>query len=229
MKIKDIMTREVVTVGQEVPLKQVAGLLIEKRISGMPVVGADGQVLGVVSETDIVRRGCGNGNGSEGGLLAHLFRRHREVEAKLHVRTAGDAMTSPAVAVRPDTSVAEAASLLVEREINRLVVLDDGALLGEATEGRLVGIVTRADFVRAFARSDREIAAEIEDIVFHQYWIPASQITLDVDQGEVTLGGEVDLRGTAEMLADAVARVPGVLSVRSDLHWRAEDERLSRA
>jgi CBS domain-containing protein len=227
MRVEDVMTTEVLTVTPETPLKEVAELLIERGISGLPVVDAEGRVLGVVSESDILYKER-EPESSRGGLLRHLFLRgHAEFEAKLAARTAGEAMTSPAITARPAMSVSEAATLMLERGIDRLVVVD-GRLFGdEGADAQLVGIVTRGDFVRAFARPDEEIASEITDVIERQYEVLPQQVSVTVIRGEVALEGEVDFKSTAESLTEAVARVPGVVSLDANLSWRLEEARVT--
>src|SRR3954451_24247248 len=144
MIVSQLMTTNVLTVTPETSLKEVATILSERRISGLPVV-ADGIVVGVVSEADILLRERGAPE-VQHGVLARL-RLRRADDARLHATTAGEAMTSPALTVGPRKRVHEAARLMTDRRINRLPVVAGGAL---------VGIVTRADLVRAFTRSDEQ-------------------------------------------------------------------------
>lgn len=122
-------------------------------------------------------------------------------------------MSAPAVTIAPDRGVHEAASLMIDESVNRLPVVDDGAL---------VGIVTRADVVRAFTRTDAEIAEEILGEIFERtLWVEPGRITMEVVDGAVVLEGEVESEADAELLPVLVARVPGVVSVRASLHARA--------
>jgi CBS domain-containing protein len=104
---------------------------------------------------------------------------------------------------------------MLERRVNRLPVL-----AGE----RLVGIVTRADLVRAFKRPDEEIAREIvDDAIGESLWVSRDDVTVDVKDGEVTLRGEVQARTDAQLLVRFVSMVPGVVGVSSELTWRTDD------
>jgi CBS domain-containing protein len=89
---------------------------------------------------------------------------------------------------------------------------------------RLVGIVTRADLVRAFARSDREIVGEIRDLVALQQelWRDENAVEVTIDAGDVRLAGQVLNGDEAEVLSTMVRTVPGVVTVRSELTWREE-------
>ena len=171
------MTRAVVTVGPETPLREVARILSERRISGLPVVDGAGALVGVVSGRDLLTRRDG-------------------------ARTAGEAMSSPAICIGAERPVWEAAQLMSARRVQRLPV--------RGRDGRLAGIVTRADLVRAFVRSDAEVAADLN-------------LGLDVDvevvRGEVTLRGVVAGRGAARDAERSAARVPGVVAVDSKLMW----------
>ncbi len=214
MKVSDLMKREVTTVAPETSLRDVAMILGERNISGVPVVDA-GAVVGVVSEADILMKER-TPPGQPEGLLARLLApRDEEADAKLAARTAGEAMTSPAVTVEPGLSVAKAAALMVERGVNRLPVVDGGTL---------VGIVTRADLVRAFTRDDLAIRREVEeDVITRQFWLPPGNVFVHVEHGEVTLGGTVERRSIAALLVGVVERVPGVVSVTSTVTWQEDD------
>jgi CBS domain-containing protein len=208
MKVGQLMTKDVITVAPDTPLRKVAELLATKGISGVPVVAGD-ELLGVVSEADIVTKEQG------APLLPKRRFRHRGgTNDRLAARTAADAMTSPAVTIEDYRSISGAAQLMGEHGVNRLPVVHNG---------RLVGILTRADLVRAFARPDTEIAAEIrDDVVERAFWQANDRIRITVADGEVVLRGVVDSKTTAEGIPPAVTRVPGVVSVRSELEWPAE-------
>jgi CBS domain-containing protein len=213
--VEDVMRRDVVTVSPRAPLKDVARLLVEHGISGLPVVNAKLRVLGVVSEGDIVFKERGVAQ-PDGHAYNWLFGPDERAALKREARTAVEAMTTPAVTIEPQRSVAEAARLMVERSVNRLPVVSGG---------KLVGIVTRADLVRAFARSDEEIEREIrDDVLLHTLWIHPRYVRIAVADGEVVLDGQVDTRTDAELVAAYVARVPGVVAVDdSRLGWRHDD------
>ncbi len=216
MKVSDVMTTAVVTVGSETPLRDVAALLTERRISGLPVVD-DGRVVGVVSEGDILAKERGR-VAERRGLFGVLLDDRATAELKLEARTAGTAMTSPALTIAPNRPVAEAAGTMVDEGVNRLPVVD--------AEGTLLGIVTRADLVRAFVRTDDELAEDIrEGVLLKALWITPGNVNVVVNEGVVTLSGEVENRATAEMLPDFVQRVPGVVAVRSDVTWEDENGR----
>lgn len=210
MIVKDLMSRDVVSVTPLTSLKHVAQLLTAHRISGMPVLGDAGEVVGVVSEADILVAEQGESPSRRwlGPLLGAADTRG--------ARTVADAMTAPAITIGEHSDVTEAARRMTEDHVNRLPVLD--------WSGALVGIVTRADLVRAFARADAVLEEEIrKDIVARVFWMDETAVDVRVERGEVELEGHVEQRFDAELLARLVRRVPGVVAVRSSLTWQYDE------
>ncbi len=212
MKVCDLMTSKVVTVTPTTSLRDAAVLLTEKGISGMPIVNDANEVLGVLSEADIVVKA--GGEVARNRLLGWLLEADFGLEDKIRAETVGDAMTAPPVTISPKRPVHEAARLMVSENVNRLPVVE---------KGKLVGIVTRADIVRAFTRSDAELADEIRgDILRRTFWLEPASVAVDVVDGHVTLRGEVETEADQELLPRFVARVPGVISVNADLSCRSK-------
>jgi CBS domain-containing protein len=211
VQIELLMTRDVVTLPPDASLKQAAATLSEHQISGAPVCDADGRVIGVLSEADILRKEQGISPELRGWKrrLARVF--DHEVD-KVEARVVGEAMTSPALTVRPFEPVARAARLMVEHRINRLPVVADG---------RLVGIVTRADLVRAFHRGDDEIADQIRDeVLVRALWLAPEALDVDVRDGVVSIGGTVDTESDARVVQHLVRGIPGVVDVTAELYAR---------
>jgi CBS domain-containing protein len=206
VRVLDLMSRPALTVGRETPLREVASFLSDHHISGAPVVDDDGRLLGVVSESDIVEKE--RGLDEDAGLLHRLgarFRASHADPAAAAATTAGEAMTSPPITTQPTTSDYGAVWLMSEYDIDRLPVLD---------RGELVGVITRADLTREFARADTRIAADIRSSVLEALALP--EVAVIVREGRVRLDGVVDRRSDRQCLAHAVSQVPGVVSV--DLH-----------
>lgn len=206
MRIEELMTREVVSATPETPLKVAARELAARRISGMPVVDADGVVLGVLSEADILAKEV-DGTSHAGVLMRFL--EGPPADDRWEARTVGEAMTAPAITVRPAQPVTAAASLLLAEGINRLPVVDDA--------GRLVGLVTRADLVRAFARDDEAVRDEILAVVRDVLWLDPGDLSVTVSDGIVTLGGTLANDSDVRDVTTFVRRVPGVVEVVSQL------------
>jgi CBS domain-containing protein len=215
MKVREVMTTDVLTIGPEAELRDVARLFVEHGISGVPVCGARREILGVISEGDILFKEQGPA-GEGQSILSRLDGSASKAADKAAAIKVGDAMSAPVISVSPHCSVAEAARLMSEHAINRLPVVK-----GE----ELVGIVTRTDLVRAFVRSDEEIRREIrEDVLRDILWleVPAA-IRVDVDRGVVRLNGHMETSSDASMLVRLVGCVPGVVSVIADLTWTTND------
>jgi CBS domain-containing protein len=215
MKVHEIMTTDVLTIGPEAPLKDVARILVERRISGMPVCDIERHVLGVVSEADILFKE--RGRPSEGSALVGwmLGGDVTPDAAKSAARTVDEAMTAPAITISPFRFVDEAARLMTEHGVNRLPVVRDG---------ELVGIVTRTDLVRAFTRGDAEIRDEIvHELLERTLWLDPAAVEVEVEDGAVLLTGELRTRSDAALLERLVTRVPGVVQVDAKLHWRVDD------
>jgi len=203
LRVRDLMSSPVLTVSPETPLRDVARSLSESRISGAPVVSDEGRVLGVISESDIVEkeRGCD-------GPLAwwRPDPRARRRKALAGSVTATDAMQSPAVVVDAAASDYHAAWLMSEHDVNRLPVLE---------HGKLVGVVSRADLTREFARPDASIARDVQSQVIEPLLV--LDVAVEVREGHVTLRGVVERDCDRECLPHAVSQVPGVVSVESEV------------
>jgi CBS domain-containing protein len=214
MKVDDVMTREVVAVAPGASLKEAAHLLVAHRISGLPVVDRDGRVIGVVSERDLLFKERGE-LGADEALPEPLAAVAAANRRKLEAHVVGEVMTTPAWTIEPQRTVAAAAKLLLDADVHRLPVV---------AGGRLVGVVSRADLVRAFTRSDAEIAREIrEDVLVRTMRIDEGCVAVEVADGEVTLTGTVETHADAAVLPTLVAKVPGVVDVRARLHWSDVD------
>lgn len=214
---RDIMTAEIATVGPETPVADLAALLAARGISGAPVVGADGALLGMVTESDLLRRVAAERDRPPGwlaGLLGdstELARRY----ARSHGQTAGDLMTREVEGVGPDTPAAEIARIFERRDIRRVPVVEGG---------RLLGIVSRADLLRAIlappaaeGRSDGAIRDELNRRLREQPWVDRNFLHAAVTGGVVTLSGfarNEEKRRALKVLAETV---PGVREVRLDL------------
>jgi CBS domain-containing protein len=207
MKVRDVMTESVYTVAADTPLKVVATRMLEYGISGMPVVD-DGRLVGVVSETDILfKERVAPGRKGLVDWIVHYA--DDPPLAKLDARTAAEAMTTPAVTIGPERSVSDAAALMLDLRIDRLPVVDGG---------ELIGIVTRADLVRAFTRPDDEIERDIrEEGLLRRYWLDRSEVDVTVMDGNVVLAGEMHSPELADSLVAFAERTPGVVSVESRL------------
>jgi CBS-domain-containing membrane protein len=190
--VRDIMTTSVVTVRPDTPYQVVAAMLREHRVSGFPVTGDDGTVVGVVTETD---------------LLALAAGQHQRGHRVAGLACAGDLMSCPAVTVGPDDPVRTAARLMHKQRLQRLPVVDRG--------GRLAGIVSRSDVLSVFRRSDEEIRREVtRDVIADGFFTDPARFTVTVHNGIVTLEGAPGSAVLGAGIARQVEHLEGVVAVR---------------
>lgn len=220
MKVRDVMRREVVTVRPETPLKEVARTLVNHAISGVPVVDADGAVLGVISEHDLIVKESGPEvlrRRPFAWLLGETHETNAEL-ARIGATLASDAMSLPPITIGPDRPLAEAAAVMVERRVNRLPVVEDG---------RLVGIITRADLVRAFARPDAELRRVITDeVLVRAMWLDPQSLSVEVQEGVVRVAGTLERRSDRDVLEALIRSVEGVVDVDLVIDWQIDDSRI---
>jgi CBS domain-containing protein len=215
--VREVMTGSVVSVTPDMSIKDVARLLVDRRISGLPVVDADGVVVGVVTEGDLLVKEQDT-TSIHRRPLARIFGESRETRAmlaKAEARTAGEAMSAPAITITADAPIHEAASVMIDRKVNRLPVVDNGKLLG---------IVARADVVRTLARSDADLAEDVRrEALWKGLWIDPSTFTVEVTEGVAKIKGSVQRRSTAAIVERMVRAVPGIVDVNADISWLIDD------
>lgn len=222
MKVRDVMTPGPITVSPDTRLRELAHLLTEHHISGVPVVDGAGHCVGVVSEGDLLVKQLSRPLSRRLPLEWILGERHDAGELRRRAATtAAEAMTSPAITITADRPIREAAALMVDRAINRLPVV---------ANGRVVGIITRSDMVRAYLRLDEEILHLVrDDVIRHTLWLDPDSFEFAVGEGVVRIGGTVDRRSTARILEKLIALVEGVVEVQSRLEWELDDSTLEPA
>jgi CBS domain-containing protein len=214
MLVEKLMTRQVAAVMPEASLKGAAAVLAQGHVSGLPVIDGNRVVVGVLSESDIVYRETGGSDSAH--FVQSLTLPKDQPDRKAQATTVRDAMSSPAITIESRHPIDRAARIMVNKRVRRLPVVD--------AEGHLVGIVTKADLVRAFIRSDDELAREIrEDVLERRLWLKPEAIDVHVHDGEVELSGQVETRADAQLIPGFVEQIPGVMHVLSKLSWR-EDE-----
>lgn len=139
MRVQDVMTKGVISITKYEPIMQVADILTEKNISGLPVVDKDRRVLGIITQADILSMIGVSREHTFKDLLKHML--GEPLPLRKMGDTVGDIMTSPALTIKPSANIAEAVKIMDERKIRRLTVVDE--------KGVLIGIVTRADILKA--------------------------------------------------------------------------------
>lgn len=205
--IRDVMSSGVWSVREDTPVKDVARILAGRQVSAVPVVGDDQQVIGIVSEADLLRR-----------RLGVPGRRPWRPWRTARPRQARDLMRAPAITVEVNAPLAEGVRLMLRRGVTRLPVVD--------RYGKLAGIVSRSDLVRLFARPDEDLRAEIATEVLAgdlAAVVSPGDVTVGVLDGVVTLSGRVERRTLVPILVSLARRVPGVVEVVDRLDYTVDD------
>jgi CBS domain-containing protein len=219
MKVRDIMTSPAITVTPATPFTGIVATLLDHDISGVPVVDDRRQLVGVVSEADLIDRQVHGYRRRALSVLAdHLHGRDTLWIRKVGGLTAGELMTRDPDAVGPDDDLASAARRMLEGGHKRLAVVADGAV---------VGVVSRHDLLRPFARSDADIRADLLRLLADPFRIDEDHaIRPSVAAGVVTLDGTVRRRSEIAIVETEVASIPGVVAVDNRLR-AAERESLT--
>lgn len=204
--VSDVMTHTVAAVGRRAPFKEIVQLMQDWQVSALPVIEGEGRVVGVVSEADLLPK---EELRDEPGA-AYLQLRQPVDVAKAAAATAGDLMSSPALTVRANATLAEAARIMARGAVKRLPVVDE--------TGLLEGVVSRADLLKVFLRDDEDIAEEVRrEIVSYLFPPPASAIQVEVHDGVATLTGRIRDTALVPVAARLVRAVEGVVDVQFDL------------
>jgi CBS-domain-containing membrane protein len=211
-RVKDVMTTDVVSVRESAEYKDIVSVLRELHVSAFPVLDEADRLVGVVSEADLLLKEVGQD--VLGGYLISSGRRGEQ--AKAAGVTAAELMTTPAVTIGPDDSLADAARLMHDRHVKRLPVVDQA--------GRLVGIVSRVDLLSVFDRPDSQIrAAVLQDIIAGDFALDPDTFDVQVTSGIVTISGQVATQAVARHLLGALRHAEGVVGVRSRLRLPPPD------
>lgn len=215
MKVRDLMTTHVITVGRKASLKEAARRMIEAGVSGLLVTDEEGVLQGVITEADFVKSESGRRAAKRARLLRWLG---QDNEVPSTERLVEDVMTADVITLSPEADHAEAARLMQKAGIKRIPVVDGG---------RLCGIISRSDILRAFARSDNEIIKEIrEHVIGDVLWIDPRKVEVRSVEGNVELHGRLETKSDAVLLEDLTKRLDGVVSVDSDLTWEIDNSKL---
>jgi len=214
--VADVMTARVHVASPLTPFKLLVRLIEENRISAVPIVDTRGVPVGVVSESDLLLKEWRGELEADTGPL-HGWKNRLE-RAKAGAVLAQDLMTSPAITVPATALITDAARLMHERNVRRLVVVDQ--------RGRIAGIVSRSDLLQVFLRTDEDLREEVVERI-----IPAilptdgDNVLVEVRSNVITLSGEVDRRSDSEILTRMSREVDGVVDVVNLLRFRWDDLR----
>jgi len=201
-KVRDVMTTEVLTVDYDTPPAEVVETMTRHDVSALAVADAYDSVLGIITRTDVL-------NAIEVRPPDRQPRgrwRRPAVTPALTATSAGQMMSAPAMTVAPDATLAQAGRLMRERGVNRLLVT--------GADRRLLGVVTAADLLKVYERSDEEIRADIRQVLAT---LPTQDLAFGVHDGVATMAGTVTDSRTATLLERLIRDVPGVTTVHSEI------------
>jgi len=211
--VADVMTKDVVVVGPDEDFKDCAKLLRVHNISALPVVDAGRKLIGIVSESDLLARE------RERDVPKPAFGVRGNSDLAAGGRTAGEVMTSPAISIRATASVPEAARLIHREAVKRLPVID--------AQGLVIGIVSRADLLKTFTRSDESIHRDIsENILKQALFLDPHVVQVVVTNGHVRLIGQLESKSLCGILEQMVRRVEGTVGLTSELTYKLDDSHL---
>ncbi|MFF7047194.1 CBS domain-containing protein [Streptomyces griseorubiginosus] len=204
--VSDVMSETVAAIGREAAFKEIVRMMQDWKVSALPVLEGEGRVVGVVSEADLLPKE--EFRDSDPDRYTQL-RRLSDL-AKAGAATAEELMTSPALTVQADATLAQAARTMARAKVKRLPVVDE--------LGMLQGIVSRADLLKVFLRDDEEIAEEVRrEVVSYLFPTPASSARVVVRDGVVTLSGRIRDTSLVPVAARLIRAVEGVVNVEFDL------------
>jgi CBS domain-containing protein len=220
MRAIDVMVREVVTVRPDTDVADAVKLLAAHDVSALPVVDGEGNLLGILSEADLIHR-------AEIGTEKHRpwwleavtgASRLAEEFAKSHGKKVGEIMTSGAISVSEDTPLSEIAALFEQKQIKRVPVVKDG---------KLIGIVSRSNLVQALAtvvgrmdqhdETDRQIRLELQSRLQQQSWTDFGSRNITVSDRVIHLWGLVGSEAERKALLALAENVPGVARVSDEM------------
>jgi len=220
MKASELMTRNVVTVRQTATVGEAVRLMLQRGISGLPVIDAAGALVGIVTEGDFLRRSEMGTERRRPRWLGFLLGTGRLAEeyTHTHAREVSEVMTTDVRAIAEDTPVAEIVSLMEKHRIKRLPVLRDGAIVGIVSRANLLrALATFADQIPATSESDLDIRSYLLDEIAKQPWAPRATVNVSVHRGLVHLAGMTFDDRERQALRVLAENAPGVKGVREDL------------
>jgi CBS-domain-containing membrane protein len=213
MKVRDVMTRDVVSVTTNATYKELAQRLVRHGVSGVPVIDDEGTLVGIVTEADLIAKEAFGADRSRAGARAAdmLSVREHPWATKAQGLTAADLMTTHVAVCRPDDETRAVARRMLNLGVKRMPVVD----------GELVGIVSRRDLLATFDRTDNATTADVLRIIRENPDMPAQcHLRASVDQGVVTLHGDVRYPWDMPVIVALFRHVPGVVAVTNRMRPR---------
>ena len=216
MRVLDLMSAELIRVPPETTLRDAARLMVEAKISGLPVTDDEGSLVGLVTESDFLRKEVDRGEVMDSGLLGILFTKR---DSLADAETVGEVMATDLFTISPDATLVEAARSMTTHGIKRLPVVD--------RDGKLIGVIARSDIVAAFTRPDELIEDELkEDVLRRLLFLDPDLVKIEVSGGVVRISGELPTRSDARLLEAMVQRTDGVIRAELELTWKVDDTKV---
>lgn len=197
MDVRDLMSTDVVAVGPGTSIRDAARLMYRYRVSGLPVVDHEDHVLGIITEGDFLQMEI------------------ERIESGSNPEEVRAVMSKSVKTIPPDMDVMGAARFMHDQNVKRLIVAEDG---------KMVGIVSRFDIVAAFTRPDDLIEDEIrEDLLRRVLFVDPETVEVSVSNGIVTFHGTIGTRTEARLVEELARRLDGVVDIENNLTWRIDD------
>lgn len=217
-RVRDVMSAPVETVRDSAGFKEIVGLMQRHGVSALPVVDGDRRLVGIVSEADLLLK---EEYATEGASLERLldFPWRKSERAKAAGTYAAQLMSRHVVTIEPEATLAKAARLIHEEKVKRLPVVD--------ADDRVIGIVSRADLLKVFLRSDAEIHDDVKESVLRRaLWLEPHAVKVTVRDGVVLLKGQVEQKSMIPLVVELVSDVVGVVGVDNRLGYEVDDDSL---
>lgn len=220
---REIMTSPVITVTPDTPVREVVTLMLQHRISGLPVVDAENRILGIVTEADLIHK--------EDAVQARppvipwhgrslWLERKVDRHDKSKAMTAAALMTENVLTATEETGIRELAHVMVAHDVNRIPIIRDG---------RVVGIVTRADIVKVFTHSDEALITAARSALLHDLVIDPGRFVITSVNGVLNIAGELDLRTERDLVVTCLRSIDGVVGLNSDrLTYKTDNLKLGQ-
>lgn len=217
--VADVMTVDPVAVTPATPLKELVDILVEHKISAVPVLGMHGRVLGLVAETDLLRKEELKRDPDVRHSRHMTYRARRDMAT---AEIAGELMSTHPVTARADMTVAEAARLMDRHQVTCLPVVDD--------EEKLLGVVSPRDLLRVFLRPDEELRAQIiREVLVGYLGTNPALVQVDVTEGVVKMTGELERKSMLSLVLPVTRAVDGVIDAVGEFSYAIDDTKLPAA
>jgi CBS-domain-containing membrane protein len=222
MKASDVMTPNVVAVSPDASVVTAAELMLQKRISGVPVINGDGNLVGIVTEGDFLRRAETDTGRRRPRWIEFFMGPGRLADEYVHLsgRKVSDVMTHEVQTVPPDATLEQVVSLMERHNIKRLPVVDNGKVVGIVTRANLLhAVLSVANEIAPLSEGDAAIREEVLAAIKDQPWAPITAIDVTVRNGVVRLSGVITDERQRQALRVAAENISGVKEVEDNVVW----------